>query len=79
VNEVKITRDGRYALSPSGDKTVRLWDLQTRKELHCFTGHTEAAGSVVVSPDGRYALSGGGDGTMRLWRLPDLPPAKENP
>jgi hypothetical protein len=34
---------------------------------------------VAVSPDGRYALSGCPDGIMRLWRLPDPPPAKDNP
>jgi hypothetical protein len=76
---VAITQDGRYALSSSDDKTVRLWDLQTGKELHCFTGHTEDVKGVAISPDGKFGLSGSLDGTMRLWRLPDPPPAKENP
>jgi WD40 repeat protein len=57
---------------------VRVWDLQTAKELHCFTGHTEGVIGVALSPDGRYALSGSYDGTMRLWRLPASPPAMED-
>jgi WD40 repeat protein/tRNA A-37 threonylcarbamoyl transferase component Bud32 len=79
VQKVAISRDGRYALSASADKTVRLWDLQTGKELHCFTGHTDLVVSVGISPDNKFGLSGSWDNTVRLWRLPDLPPAKENP
>jgi WD40 repeat protein len=79
VQRVAITRDGRYALSASTDKTVRLWDLQTGKELHCFADHTGGVIGVAISPDGKFGLSGSMDKTVRLWRLPDLPPAKENP
>jgi WD40 repeat protein len=79
VQGVAITRDGRCARSASADRTVRFWDLHTGKELHCFTGHTGFLG-VAISPDGKFGLSGGyEDNTVRLWRLPDLPPAKENP
>ena len=76
---VAITRDGHYALSTSADRTVRLWNVQTGKELHCFTGHTAEVIGVAISPDGKFGLSGSWDNTVRLWRLPDLPPAKENP
>ncbi len=79
VQNLAITRDGRYAMSASADKTVRLWDLRTGKELHCFTGHTDDVLGVAISPDGKFGLSGSFDKTVRLWRLPDLPPAKKNP
>jgi WD40 repeat protein len=79
VQNVAITRDGRYALSASADKTVRLWDLQTGHQLHCFTGHTDNVIGVAISPDGKFGLSGSWDNTVRLWRLPDPPPAKETP
>jgi WD40 repeat protein len=69
-----FTTDGGRALS-SGDGTLRLWDVETGKELHCFH---KPGGYLAVSPDGRHVLYGGGDGAA-LLRLPDPLPAKENP
>jgi WD40 repeat protein len=59
-------------LSGSADKTIRLWDLATEKEV--LRWHVEAPViCLAASPDGRYALSSGTDGVVRLWRLPDPP------
>ena len=64
---VDITPDGRYALSASVDSTLKLWDLETGKEIRTFRGHTNAVTGVDLSPDGRSALSTGWDNTLRLW------------
>lgn len=39
------------------DKTVRLWDAQSGKELRCLEGHTQPVQSVAFSADGRRAIS----------------------
>jgi WD40 repeat protein len=67
---VTISPDGRRALSGGVDQTIRLWDLATGEELHCFRGHEGMVNGVAFSPDGRRALSGGSDRTVRLWGLP---------
>ena len=59
----------RTALSASDDGTLRLWDIESGKELHKFEGHAGAIHSLAVSTDGRKALTGGEDGTVRLWDL----------
>ena len=69
VSSVAIAPDGRTALSGSDDRTLKLWDLATGKELRTFTGHSEDVTSVAIAPDGRTALSGSGDKTLKLWDL----------
>jgi WD40 repeat protein len=55
------------ATKPAG--SLRLWDLETGKEVRRFEGHTSAVRHVAVSPDGKQFLSASFDGTMRLWEL----------
>ncbi|MFI0482938.1 tetratricopeptide repeat protein [Actinomadura sp. 9N215] len=69
VATVAITPDGRRALSGSGDRSVRYWDLETGECLRRLTGHTDSVPSVAITGDGRYGLSGGNDGSMRWWDL----------
>ena len=50
--------DGKQVLTGSEDKTARLWDAQSGKELRTFTGHTDWVMSVAFSPDGKQVLTG---------------------
>ena len=67
---VAFTPDGKRAVSASGDKTVRVWDLAEGTELKRLEAHQGAIDALAVSPDGRFALSGSHDKTVRLWKLP---------
>jgi WD40 repeat protein len=66
---VALSADGRWALSGSLDKTVRLWEVSSGKCLRTFEGHTAGVTSVALSADGRWVLSGSGDGDLRLWEF----------
>ena len=66
-NSVAFSPDGRSALSGSSDRTLKLWDVATGKEIRTFTGHADMVWSVAFSPDGRTALSGSDDNTLKLW------------
>jgi WD40 repeat protein len=67
VNEVRYSPDGKTLATASDDKTVKLWDVVTGKELKTFNGHQKWVYSVSFSPDGKTLASGSDDNTVKLW------------
>lgn len=56
-------------ISASRDRTIKMWDLETGKELATLTGHTKAVKAVVVHPDGRRLVSASEDETLKVWDI----------
>ncbi|MBE9145208.1 WD40 repeat domain-containing protein [Planktothrix mougeotii] len=69
VNSVAISRDGQTVVSGSHDKTIKIWQLSTGKELRTLTGHSDSVESLVISPDGQTVVSGSWDNTIKIWEL----------
>ncbi len=67
IHHLTFSPDGSRLASASFDKTVRLWDVSTQKELRLFEGHRDRVNCVAFSPDGSRIVSGSADNTVRVW------------
>lgn len=68
-NTLTFSADNNYLLSASGDNTVRMWDLRTKKQIRIWEGHQWAVSSVCFHPDKKRFVSASNDGDVRLWDI----------
>ena len=69
VLSVAFSTDGKTLASGSGDKTIKLWAVESGKELRTLKGHSSDVNSVSFSPDGKTLASGSNDKTIKFWNV----------
>jgi WD40 repeat protein len=67
VNSISFSPDGKTLATGSSDKTIKLWNLDTGKEIRTLQGHDSYINSVSFSPDGKTLATGSDDETIKLW------------
>ena len=50
-----VTPDGTRAVFASNDNTLKVWDLQSGREVLTLEGHAEEVREVAVTRDGKKA------------------------
>jgi len=69
VVAVAASPDSNYVVTGSRDKSAKLWELSTGREVRSFLGHDYSVTSLDISSDGKYLLTGSNDETARLWEV----------
>ena len=77
-----MTPDGKWVISASGDKTLKVWSLGKEKNivanlwnlavknlLFTLKGHESFVNAVAVTTDGKWAISGGREKNLKVWDL----------
>lgn len=76
-----MTPDSRYVVSASDDRSIKIFDLGEKKEVHNFeNAHQgdifnainidlglEDIMTVAMTPDGKYIVSGSLDNTIKIF------------
>ena len=69
VSDVALTPNGKWAVSASEDRTLKVWDLATGRALRTLEGHSASVEGVAVTADGKRAVSASWDVTLKVWDL----------
>jgi WD40 repeat protein len=67
VTSVALSPDGKTLAGTAGDRTIRMWDIATRKQTKLATNSSHP---LAFSPDGTMLASGGArKDEMVLWQV----------
>ena len=80
IYSTAFNNDGTLAATGSFDKSIRLWDPATGKQLREFSGpsgHQSLVLCVAFSPNGDQIASAGSDNTAKIWDVPLSKPVRE--
>ncbi|ETO03067.1 WD repeat-containing protein, partial [Reticulomyxa filosa] len=72
MNNIGVIGGNGYTIcSGSCASTIRMWDIETAKQLNVFKEHTGFVNSVKYGPNEllNTILSGSNDSSVRLWDI----------
>lgn len=67
VTAVRISPDGALAVTAASDKTVRVWDLATRRQRAVLGKHRKQVLALDLDAPRDRVWSGGHDGRLNAW------------
>ncbi|GIL23767.1 MAG: hypothetical protein BroJett042_22800 [Bacteroidota bacterium] len=69
VVAMAISPDSNYVATASRDKSAKLWELNSGREVRSFLGHQASVISLDFSHDGKHLITGGNDRTVKIWEV----------
>lgn len=70
VKDIQIYQQGNFLVSAGEDKTLRIWDLNKKKQIFVEQGaHDHFVSCLALHPQFRIVVSGSVDKTVKVWKL----------
>src|ERR1700743_2636908 len=67
VRSVAFSANSQLLASGSSDRTIKIWDTATGREIQTLEGHDDSVCSVAFSQDSKILASGSSDGGVKIW------------
>jgi WD40 repeat protein len=67
VSYAAFSEDGKRLVTASRDKTARIWDVASGRQLKVLEGHGDWVWTAGFSRDGYLVVTASGDKTARIW------------
>jgi WD40 repeat protein len=67
LTSAAFSPDGMRVVTASADKTARLWDVDSGRQINVLEGHTSEVTMASYSPDGASVVTASRDRTARVW------------
>jgi WD40 repeat protein len=67
VISVAPSPDSNYVATGSRDKSAKLWELSTGREVRSFLGHDFSVTALGFTRDGKTLVTGSNDKTVKVW------------
>ena len=69
VRDVTVSPDGTFIVSGSGDRTARVWDMKSLKQVGAPVTFNDFVIKNFIRSDCSTVVSACGDGTVHIWRV----------
>jgi WD40 repeat protein len=67
IKHIALLPGDEECISASNDSTLKLWDLNSGRNVRTFRGHKNIVNCVAIAPDGQLAISSSDDRTVKVW------------
>ena len=69
ILHASYSKNGKYIMTASMDKTARIWDAYSGKLLSVLYGHSDYVNRIQSTDDSRLAITASNDNTIKVWTL----------
>jgi len=69
IFDMDLSHDGKQLVTASGDKLIKVWDLEAKKEIARLEGHTAQVLAVAFNTNATQVASGGADKLLKVWDI----------